>query len=174
MQWEKPASMGSEDLAPPPDEWQQVTGEDGRTYWMNPATGQTSWMSEDEAARALQRAVRAHQNADFGKPTFQQMLRALRIQREAEDKYEAFPDRLSSLVNYALLLHTQYFDFEAARPLYKQAMEVSPENPVLLRAYGLFLLAALEPPRQVVYKRALDMLRNAELRDPTREKFRVA
>lgn len=175
MQWDKPVNMGSEELPAPPDEWQWVEDPNtGEGYYMNPATGQTTWLSEDEAVRMLQRVVRNHQASDFGKPTFNQMLRALRIHREAEDKYAQAPHKLSSIVNYAMLLHTQRFDFEAARPLYKKAMEISPENPVLLRAYALFLLAALEPPRQVVYKRALDMLHNAALRDPKREKFQVA
>ena len=175
MQWDKPVNMGSHDIDAPPDEWQQTTNpETGEVYYMNPATGQTSWLSEEEAARLLQRIVRQHQNADFGKPSFSQMMRAMRIHREAEEKFAQAPDKLASIVNYAMLLHTQRFDFEGARPLYKKAMEISPENPVLLRAYGLFLLASLEPPRQVVYKRALDMLHNAALRDPNREKFQVA
>ena len=58
MQWDKPASMGTEDLAEPEDAWTEVTDENGNIYYMNPATGQTAWMSEDEAARALQRVVR--------------------------------------------------------------------------------------------------------------------
>ena len=73
---------------------------------MNPATGQTSWLSEEEAARLLQRIVRQHQNADFGKPSFNQMMRAMRIHREAEEKFAQAPDKLASIVNYAMLLHT--------------------------------------------------------------------
>mmetsp|Transcript_9686 Transcript_9686/g.24827 ORF Transcript_9686/g.24827 Transcript_9686/m.24827 type:complete len:347 (-) Transcript_9686:210-1250(-) len=99
---------------------------------------------------------------------------ALRIQREAEDKFKQFPNRLSSLVNWAMVLHTQNFDFDQARALYKQAAEISPENPVLLRAQAIFMLVSCEPPRQVVFKRAVDMLRSADIRDPKREKFKIA
>ena len=74
---------------------------------------------------------------------------SLRIQREAEDKYTQFPNRLSSLVNWAMVLHTQHLELDKSRGLYKQASEISPENPVLLRAYGIFLLMSCEPPRQV-------------------------
>ena len=102
--------------------------------------------------------------------TYPILIQALRIQREAEDKFKQFPNRLSSLVNWAMVLHTQNFDFDQARALYKQAAEISPENPVLLRAQAIFMLVSCEPPRQVVFKRAVDMLRSADIRDPKREK----
>ena len=110
--------------------------------------------------------MRQHQNADFGKPSFNQMMRAMRIHREAEEKFAQAFDKLASIVNYAMLLHTQRFDFEGA-PAVQGRRWRSPPRTVLLRAYGLFLLVSLEPlGRQVVYKRALDMLHNAALRDP--------
>ena len=121
--------------------------ENGDVFYMNPYTGQTSWMSVEDAARNLQKAYRAKQAADFGAPTFADIVRALRMIREVEQKYEEHPDRLSSMVNYALLLATQRFDLIGAKKLYKDAMEISPENPVLLRAYGIFMLATLEAPR---------------------------
>ena len=94
--------------------------------------------------------------------------------REVEQKYEEHPDRLSSMVNYALLLATQRFDLIGAKKLYKDAMEISPENPVLLRAYGIFMLATLEAPRERIFRKALDYFKNAELRDPGRERFEIA
>ena len=45
---------------------------------------------------------------------------------------------------------------------------------MLLRAQAIFLLVVCEPPRQVVFKRAVDMLRSADIRDPKREKFKIA
>ena len=53
--------------------------------------------------------------------------------REVEQKYEEHPDRLSSMVNYALLLATQRFDLIGAKKLYKDAMEISPENPRVIK-----------------------------------------
>lgn len=171
--WTKPKLLGSQDLELAPDEWRAQTDEYGSSYYMNPATGQTSWLSVDEAARMVERAYRRRQAADFGQPSFEDMVRALRMQRQVEDKYAAAPDRLSSRVNYALLLHTQRFELDAARKLYKGAMELAPENPILLRAYGIFMLMTLESPRQAVFQRTLDMFKNAELRDPGRVKFKL-
>jgi len=173
-QWTKPVNMGSDELTDPPDEWREMVDENGGTYYMNPARGTTSWMSEEQAAVAMQRMVRHHQASDFGRPTISQMIKALRMQREAEDKYSQFPNRLSSIVNWALVLHTQKHELETAKPLYKSAMETSAENPVLLRAYALFVLASLEPPRAVMYKRALDMLHNAALRDSDGSRWQAA
>lgn len=102
------------------------------------------------------------------------MIKALRIQQEAEEKYGAFPDRLSSIVNWAMVLHVMHHDIDAARKLYKQAMEISPENPVLLRAYALFSLMIVETPRSLTWARAMENLRAAKVRDPERDKFKVA
>lgn len=173
MFWTKPPLLGSDDLPLAPDEWRQKVDEHGRLYYVNPATGQSSWLSVDDAARTMQRVYRKKQAADFGQPTFEDMVRALRMQREVEEKYASTPERLSSMVNYALLLHTQRFDFHQARKLYKNAIEISPENPVLLRAHAIFLLLVLEPPRQAVFEKTLDMFKNAELRDPGRVRFKL-
>ena len=174
MSWDPPRLLGDRDLPDPPDEWRKMFDENDEIYYMNPYTGQTSWMSVEDAARNVQKAYRAKQARDFGAPTFSDIVRALRMIREVEAKYEEHPDRLSSMVNYALLLATQRFDLPGARKLYKDAMEISPENPVLLRAYGLFLLATLEAPRLVVFRKVCDMFKNAELRDPGRERFEIA
>ena len=42
---------------------------------MNPATGQVSWLSVDEAACAIQRMVRNHLAAEIGRPTMKQMIK---------------------------------------------------------------------------------------------------
>ncbi|KAH8057416.1 Ca2-binding protein [Aureococcus anophagefferens] len=172
--WEKPRMLGALDLPDPPDEWRTMYDEFEELFYMNPYTGQTSWLSVDDAARALQKSYRAKAARDYGTPSFEDIVKALRMQREVEEKYEEHPDRLSSMVNFGLLLATQRFDVPGARKLYKAAMEVSPENPVLLRAYGIFLLAVLEAPRLVVFRKALDMFKNAELRDAGRERFKLA
>ncbi|KAH8074617.1 Ca2-binding protein [Aureococcus anophagefferens] len=174
MSWEKPRMLGALDLPDPPDEWRTMYDEFEELFYMNPYTGQTSWLSVDDAARALQKSYRAKAARDYGTPSFEDIVKALRMQREVEEKYEEHPDRLSSMVNFGLLLATQRFDVPGARKLYKAAMEVSPENPVLLRAYGIFLLAVLEAPRLVVFRKALDMFKNAELRDAGRERFKLA
>lgn len=119
-----------DDIKDPPDEWREMVDAHGATYFMNPLTGQHSWLSLDGAASILQRMVRRRQAADIGRPTMRQIVKAVRILRDAEEKFKAFPNRLSSIVNWAMILHTMHHDVEGARKLYKQAMEV----PLLLLA----------------------------------------
>ena len=109
----------------------------------------------------------------LGSPTLGEMIKAIKFQNEAEEKYVEYPDKLSSVVNYALLQHTHTFDFDLGKKLYKIALKMSPENPVLLRAYALFALASCEPPRQQSWDKCQDMLRNAQSRDSNGDKFQV-
>jgi len=147
-----------------------VTGK----HYVNCFTGQESAMSTDEAAARIQSFVRDFLAREIGKITMKQLIKALKMQVESEERYLAFPNRLSSIVNWALVLHVMRHDLVEAKKLYKQAMEISPENPVLLRAVSLFSLLTCEPPRAASWQRAMDNLRAAEIRDPTREKFKVA
>ena len=173
VQWEKPLLLGSDELALAPDEWRRGDDEWGRAFYANPRTGQSAWLSEDEAARSVQRCVRRKIARDYGAPTMQEMVAALRLQRDVERKFRDAPEKLSSIVNFALLLHTQRFDAQQARTLYKKALEQSPQNPILLRAYAVFALAELDAPRAIVFHRALDNCKNADLRDPGRKKFKL-
>jgi tetratricopeptide (TPR) repeat protein len=143
-------------------------------YYFNCATGQYSKLTVDEAAARLQGMVRDFQLRDIGKITMRQMIKAVKLQNDSEEKYEAFPHRLSSLVNWAMVLHTMHHDVDGAKRLYKEATEISEENPVLLRAYALLILLTCEPPRNISWQRAMGMLRAAEIRDPDREKFKVS
>jgi len=178
MQWTRPKTLEQrdyvEELDDPEDKWREHLDAEDNLMYINPFTGQFSWMSPDAAATVLQKRVREHLAAEIGKPTIQQIVKALKIQQDAEEKFKNYPNRLSSIVNYAMLLHTQRHDLDEARKLYKRAMEISPENPVLLRAYALFVLCSCEAPRSLSWTRSMDMLRAAELRDPDRDKFRVS
>jgi hypothetical protein len=147
-----------------------VTGK----YYINCATGQQALLSLNEAAAKIQLVVRDFLAREIGKVTTKQMIKALKIQYESEERFAAFPNRLSSIVNWALVLHVMHHNMNDAKKLYKQAMQISPENPVLLRAVSLFSLLTCEPPRAASWARAMDNLRAAEIRDPTREKFAVA
>ena len=93
IQWHKPYILGSEDLNDPVDEWRKITGEDGNVFYQNPCTGQTSWMSEDEAAKIMQRLVRTHQSRDFGTPTIGEVIKALKFQNVAEMNFKKDPSR---------------------------------------------------------------------------------
>jgi len=174
IQWQKPLVMGSEELDDPVDEWRELKNPEGGVYWQNPATGQTAYMSEDTAARLMQRLVRKHLSKDIPTPTMPEVVKALRFQRVAEDNYEKDPTKLANICNFALLCHCLTGDFVAARECYNKAVEKSKTNPVLLRAYGIFTLAANDSPRTKVFKAACDMFKAAKLSDPDLTKFEVA
>jgi len=174
IQWTKLSILGSEDLKDPVDEWRKITGEDGNVFYQNPCTGQTSWLSEEEAAKILQRMVRLHQSRDFGTPTMAEVIKALKFQNVAELNFEKDPTRLSNIVNFALLNHCLTGDFAKARECYKLALEKSNTNPVLMRAYAIFTLAAGDAPRTKVFASACDLFKTASLSDPDLSKFHVA
>ncbi|GMH77886.1 hypothetical protein TL16_g07571 [Triparma laevis f. inornata] len=167
----KPIGLGKDDLEMPEDVWIIDEDEEGKRMWINPYYGLESYLSQNENAKVIQKCVRMHLAAALGSPTIGEMIRAIKFQREAAERYEEFPDKLSSVVNYALLLHTHEFDLETAKVLYQDAMAMSPENPVLLRAYGLFRIMTCEAPRQEVWEKSNEMLRAAYLRDQKGEKF---
>jgi hypothetical protein len=172
--WTKPLNLGSDDIADPVDRWEKMTDEYGNVFYLHPLTGRSSWLSEEQAAIKCQRLWRKRQAADFRIDDIGTIIRALRFQQDAEKKYAAYPDRLSSIVNYALLLHCFEHDMVKARQLYKRAVEMAPHNPLVARAYALFLLAVCEPPRQQTWIQAVEMLRTAKRRDPDFKKFKEA
>jgi len=172
-QWEKPVLLGPEDLDDPPDEWREVKGEDGKTYYMNPGTGQVSLLTEDRAAHIIQKLVRRFLSADFGQLPLRAIVTALRLQAFAEKKYREDPERLSNVVNMALLHFTHYHNLDAAKPCFKAALEMAPHNPIVLRAAALFQLARCDPPRWRTFNKAQDMLKEADQRDKDRSKFYI-
>jgi tetratricopeptide (TPR) repeat protein len=179
----KPIGLRRDDLADPEDVWiidQDEPGlslagerEEPKKMWINAFTGQESYLSLDENAVILQRCVRNHLAAALGSPTLGEMIRAIKFQREAAERFAEFPDKLSACVNYALLCHTHEFDFDTARMLYKDALVMSPENPVLLRSYALFRMMECEVPRGEVWNKCSEMFRAAFLRDPKADKFQM-
>ena len=175
MDWTKPLILGSEDLDDPKDEWRLITNsEDGSYYYQNPATGQTAYISTDEAAKKIQRMVRNFQASDIPAPTINEVVKALRFERVAETNYAKDPDKLANIVNFALLSHCLKDDFKQARECYNVAIKKSSTNPVLTRAHAMFTLAANDNPKAKVFKKACDMLKAASLSDPDLEKFAVA
>jgi hypothetical protein len=51
---------------------------------------------------------------------------------------------------------------------------MAPHNPLLMRAYAIFILCVCEPPRQQTWYQASNMLKEAKRRDPDFEKFKAA
>ena len=102
--WTKPVNLGSDDLPDPADEWQAMEDEYKNKFYLHPLTGRTSWMSLDEACTKMQRLWRKRCAQEYRIDDMSVVIRALKFEREAERKFVEHPDRLSSIINYALLL----------------------------------------------------------------------
>lgn len=175
-QWEKPKLLGHDDLQNPVDEWREVKTEDGRIYYVNYGTGQSSWVSEENAARLVQRRYRSKHESDLlgARIQFPDIVKAMKFIHGARIKYEQEPDKLSNLVNYAMLRHCLDFDFEGAKPIYEKAIKLSPNHPLISRAYGIFLLASCQPTQAMSLQAATRMFREADVSDPHQTMIRSA
>lgn len=175
-QWEKPRLLGSDDLNNPIDEWREVKTGDGRTYYVNYGTGQSSWLSEADAARLVQRRYRSKHEADLlgAKIQFADIVKAMKFIHVARSKYEQEPDKLSNLVNYAMLRHCLDLDFEGAKPIYEKAFKLSPNHPLISRAYGIFLLASCQPSQAMSLQTAIRLFHEADVSDPHQRMIRSA
>ena len=61
-----------------------------------------------------------------------------------------------------------------ARKCYKEAIQKSNTNPVLMRAWAIFTLAANDSPKAKVFDKACDLFKMSSLSDPDLAKFSVA
>lgn len=180
-QWYKPTLLGNDDIRDPPDEWRKITYYDPdtsciRTYYFNPFTGQESKLSEEDAARMVQRRFRQSQRIDLigSKLDFSDVAKAISIIRSTEIKYEQYPERLANRVNFALLSHCLHFKFDTAEALYKDAIDRSPCHPVIARAYGIFLLARSSSTHQPTFNMACRLFKEASAADPNQTMFETA
>jgi hypothetical protein len=176
ISWEKPKQLGDGlDIEDPPDVWEKLRSPDCKSvYYYHALTGRTSYLSEDEAAKVVQSIWRKRMAREFAIGDFLQIVRALRFQRDALAKYQKNPESLSSIINYALLCHTQTFDFVQCKMLYKKAFKMAPNNPVLLNAYALFTLADCSYPREKTFVNSHEMMGEAVSVDRNNSKFEVA
>jgi len=173
VSWRRPYLLGACDLPPPLDSWERTRDANGNLYYFNPFNGRTSWMSEYDAAVLLQKLYRKKQALEF-KVDLPRLVKALRFQRDTEEAYKLHPQRLSCVVNYALLLHTRDADHETARTLYTSAIEQASRNPLVLYSFGLFKLAHNQYPRHDTFTDAMRMIEEARRLDPHQQKFMAA
>lgn len=171
-QKDKPKLLGEDELEDPVDEWRKEEMYDATTgravhYYANYATGQSSWLSEEDAARLVQRKYRSkHESNLIGKKiSFADVVKATQFINGARTKYEQDPTKLSNIVNFALLTHCLDLDFDAARPIYERAMKLSPNHPLISRVYAIFLLASRQSPQNVTFQTACQLLHDADVAD---------
>ena len=181
-QWTKPKLLcNDEDIIDPPDEWREIVHRDPETdalslYYYNPLTGQTSWLSEYEAARIVQSKFRQRQ-IELILPTsmsFANIVKAVSMIKDTETKYQQCPSKLSNRVNFALLCQCIHFDINKARILYKDAMGKSSQHPVITRAYGIFILATCQSPLIQTFEKACELFKKADEIDPDQKMFKSA
>ncbi|CAM9518692.1 unnamed protein product, partial [Discosporangium mesarthrocarpum] len=164
-----------QDLDEPPDHWiEEIDSTTGRKMYTNPATGQYSRISVEDASAMIVRKCRRFLQLFYVVPTPEGRRNGRRFHLEAKRKWEEGGGRLASTLNYALVLHTHHNDLDAASPLYEEALSLSPENPLVQRTCALFLLASCKFPREASRRKALDLLTAADYRDREMEKFSLA
>jgi tetratricopeptide (TPR) repeat protein len=180
-QREKPKLLGEDDLGDPVDEWRTEETYDPTTgqtilYYANYATGQSSWLSEEEAARLVQRRFRSKHESDLlgEKISFADVVKAMQFINGARTKFEQDPTKLSNIVNFALLTHCLDLNFDAARPVYEQAMKLSPNHPLISRVYAIFLLASRQIPHNVTFQTACQLLHDADVADRSQSMIQSA
>ncbi|KAL7539963.1 hypothetical protein ACHAXR_009754 [Thalassiosira sp. AJA248-18] len=180
-QWEKPKLLGDDDLSKPVDEWRKEETHDPATgqkclYYANYATGQSSWLSEEDAARMVQRRYRSKHESDLlgNKIQLPDIVKAMTFIHGTRTKYEQDPNKLSNRVNFALLVHCLDLDFSKAKPIYEKALQQSPNHPLIARAYGIFLLASRQSPHATTFQYACRLFHEANVADPSQAKFQSA
>ena len=100
---EKPLCLGTKDLEASA-KWEPRQDDKGRTYYVHLKTGRVSLYSEAQAAVVLQRRFRKRQAAYFQVP-MGDLVKALKMQAQAELSYALDPTSLESRINYALYQH---------------------------------------------------------------------
>ena len=202
--WRKPKVLGNDDISDPVDEWRmeetfdRSTGQT-RQYYANYATGklsdqillstfgysisfihcstgQTSWLSESAAARMIQRRFRSKHESDLlgKKLQLPDIVKAMQFIQGARSKYVDDPQKLSNIVNYALVVHCLDLDFRRAKTLYENSLKQSPNHPLISRAYGILLLASQEYPHATTFQLACRLFQEADVVDPMRARFQPA
>jgi hypothetical protein len=114
-QWTCPSLVPEEVFDEPMDEWTMCEDADThRTYYYNPAWDKYSWISEHQAATRLSRFIRKHQLKALGlqqlsfTERIQKVAKAIKFQTCTMEKYEQNPRKLCNVVNFGLLLQSQF------------------------------------------------------------------
>lgn len=175
--WDKPKLLGGSDLRVQPKyEWVPLTYfSDGLLYqhYVNPWTGKFTYITVVKAATVIQAMVRSFILRQIMLPK-DKLIKVGMICKNAQQCFDANPKKLACVINLALTLHAIYQDETEGKELYLKAMELSESNPLVQRCFGLFLLCACEHPVVLVREKALNLLKDAKLRDHNNLKFSTA
>lgn len=178
--WEKPWLMGPWlDLTlQPSHRWEELYYYHEGSYfvhYVNPWSGAYSHFTQDRAARIMQSLVRKRQLRPF-LLSRDELLRVVPFVKRARKEYQEEEGKRSLMVviNWALVCHVVLLDEEAAKKLFVEAIGLAEANPLVTRAFGLFVLGTCEAPVGPNRERALKLLADAKRRDETHHKFSMA
>lgn len=177
--WEKPKLLGGADLITQPSRrWVAYMYYDKGVYkqfYVNPWTGRYTSYTPNEAVKLIQALVR---NSILLRPLLMPLahfVKAGKIVKHAESTYNnTNPKRLATVINYAMVSHVVHLDEVLAKKLYAEAVELSEANPLVTRAYAFYMIGTCEPPVKLNRDRFMILLRDAERKDPSHEKFTLA
>ncbi|KAJ1418333.1 hypothetical protein B484DRAFT_142728 [Ochromonadaceae sp. CCMP2298] len=174
--WEKSKLLGSMDLTVEPSrQWVPLTYYDNngpQTHYVNPYTGKYTHLLPERAACIIQSLVRNFQLHVISMP-LALFLRAGRIFKGAQQQYDSHK-RLSCVVNWAMVQHVCNLEEGEAKKLFQEAVELSEANPLVTRAYALYMFCSCEAPIKANRDRVKLLLFDAQRKDPMHDKFQVA
>jgi len=165
-------SLGSDDIAIE-DKWELIKQPDGTLAYYHAQTGRWSWLSEDDAARMVQKRFRQSHSSDFAIQT-NQLARTIHMLRNVGKKYAENPESLVAVVNYAIFHHAILRDAKKAKELYLKALKLASRNAVVNYGYGLLLLGGGFYPRNKMWEQAQEHLQIARTMDHKGNGFKIA
>jgi Tfp pilus assembly protein PilF len=165
-------SLGANDIEIK-DKWELIKQPDGTMAYYHALTGRWSWMSQDDAARKVQKRFRKSHSSDFAIQT-NQLARTIHMLRNVGKKYTEDPTSLVAVVNYAIFHHAITRDAARAKELYTEALALASRNAVVNYGYGLLLLSGGFYPRPKMWEKAQEHLEMARLMDVDGKGFKIA
>lgn len=173
--WEKPSILRHYDL-PVEDRWMEFRYESNgfaNVQFVNPLRGIYTRLSVDRAAYSIQACYRNHMIRLYFL-TVAELKRVISVADYAKTAYNRDSAKLMYVINFALTTHIIDDDERLARVLYHQALELADSNPLVNRAYAIFLMGVCEAPIKVNQAKALQYFADANRRDKNRLKFELA
>jgi hypothetical protein len=176
--WDKSKLLGASDISTMPShQWVPLTYLDksgaSKTHYVNPYNGLYTHLVPEGAAKVIQRLVRNYLLRALCMP-LADFVKAGKIFTSAEHAYFNSNRRLATVINFAMVTHVINLDEPLAKKLYAEAVELSEANPLVTRAYGLFMMGTCEAPILKNRERAQFLFADARRKDEYADKFKVA
>lgn len=143
-------------------------------HYVNPFTGKYTHLSIHEAAMIIQRIVRRFQFKKLSITSLEKFKKIHLLIQRIDSKFNCDSDKLANIINKALQVHLVSQNEKEATTFYEKAMELSPNNPLVIRVYALFILCTCKPPLTANRERAIFYFTSAKINDMETQKFELA